>query len=71
MEVKYRGLGERCLAADREGILSYLGTAAAVRDLVSLADYFEPGVQEINFWGFSYGTTLGFTFVNSKYSNDR
>ncbi|KAL1705819.1 hypothetical protein EV121DRAFT_279254 [Schizophyllum commune] len=64
MEVKYRGLGERCLAADREGILSYLGTAAAVRDLVSLADYFEPGVQEINFWGFSYGTTLGFTFVN-------
>ncbi|KAL1761685.1 Alpha/Beta hydrolase protein [Schizophyllum commune] len=64
MEVKYRGLGERCLAADREGILPYLGTAAAVRDLVSLADYFEPGVQEINFWGFSYGTTLGFTFVN-------
>ncbi|KAL1715230.1 Alpha/Beta hydrolase protein [Schizophyllum commune] len=64
MEAKYRGLGERCLAADREDILPYLGTAAAVRDLVSLADYFEPGVQEINFWGFSYGTTLGFTFVN-------
>ncbi|KAI4521150.1 alpha/beta-hydrolase [Schizophyllum commune Loenen D] len=64
MEVKYRGLVERCLAADSEGILPYLGTAAAVRDLISLADYFEPGVQEINFWGFSYGTTLGFTFVN-------
>ena len=67
MEAKYRELGERCLGADSGGILPYLGTAAAVRDLVSLADYFEPEVQEINFWGFSYGTMLGFTFANSKY----
>ncbi|KAL1694698.1 Alpha/Beta hydrolase protein [Schizophyllum commune] len=44
--------------------ITYLGTAAAVRDLVSLADYLDPGVREINFWGFSYGTMLGFTFVN-------
>ena len=66
MELKYRGLGERCLAAESGGILPYLGTAAAVRDLVALADYLEPGVQDVNYWGFSYGTMLGFTFVNSE-----
>ncbi|KAL1677033.1 Alpha/Beta hydrolase protein [Schizophyllum commune] len=64
MDAKYRGLGARCLAADSGSVLPYLGTAAAVRDLVSLADYLDPGVREINFWGFSYGTMLGFTFVN-------
>ena len=29
-------------------------------------DYLAPGVQGINYWGVSYGTMLGITFVNSE-----
>ena len=36
--------------------------------MAALADYLDPGVQEINYWGVSYGTLLGFTFVNSEYA---
>ncbi|KAL1676990.1 hypothetical protein EV122DRAFT_291452 [Schizophyllum commune] len=64
MDAKYRGLAERCLQAESGNILPYVGTAATVRDMVALADYLEPGVQEINFWGISGGTVVGATFVN-------
>ena len=66
MDAKFRGLAERCLQAESGKILPYVGTAATVRDMVALADYLEPGVQEINFWGISGGTVVGATFVNSE-----
>ncbi|KAL1660786.1 TAP-like protein-domain-containing protein [Schizophyllum commune] len=64
MDAKFRGLAERCLQAESGKILPYVGTAATARDMVALADYLEPGVQEINFWGISGGTVVGATFVN-------
>ncbi|KAI4527714.1 hypothetical protein K525DRAFT_246495 [Schizophyllum commune Loenen D] len=33
-------------------------------DIAALADYFDPSVQEVNYWGISYGTTIGFVFIN-------
>ncbi|KAL1685456.1 Alpha/Beta hydrolase protein [Schizophyllum commune] len=64
MEAKLLGEGQRCAANKNGDKLQYIGTAATARDIVSLAEYFEPGVQEINYWGISYGTMLGITFVN-------
>ncbi|TRM62771.1 hypothetical protein BD626DRAFT_569898 [Schizophyllum amplum] len=64
MEKKYRGLGKRCAQKDSGKTLAYLGSAAAARDMVALAEYFDPGVQEINYWGISYGSMIGFIFVN-------
>ncbi|KAL1714504.1 Alpha/Beta hydrolase protein [Schizophyllum commune] len=59
----YKGFGKQCV--ERRGdVLKYLGTAAAVRDMVALADYLEPGRKEINYYGISYGTVIGATFVN-------
>ncbi|KDQ17321.1 hypothetical protein BOTBODRAFT_30137 [Botryobasidium botryosum FD-172 SS1] len=55
-------LGKRCNQLSG-GILPYVGTAAAVRDMVSLADAIE-GKELINYWGFSYGTIIGSYFVN-------
>ena len=66
MEGKLVGEGQRCAAGKNGDTLQYIGTAATARDLVALADYLEPGVQEINYWGVSYGTMLGITFVNSE-----
>lgn len=66
MEGKLKGEGQRCAAGKNGDTLQYIGTAATARDLVSLADYLEPGVQGINYWGVSYGTMLGITFVNSE-----
>ncbi|KAL1688662.1 Alpha/Beta hydrolase protein [Schizophyllum commune] len=59
----YKVFGKQCV--ERRGdVLKYLGTAAAVRDMVALADYLEPERKEINYYGISYGTVIGATFVN-------
>ncbi|KAI4518937.1 hypothetical protein K525DRAFT_287718 [Schizophyllum commune Loenen D] len=52
MEAKYVEWGRRCAEAPTGKTLQYVGTAATVRDMVSLADVLEPGVQEINYWVF-------------------
>ncbi|KAI5826064.1 hypothetical protein K523DRAFT_375242 [Schizophyllum commune Tattone D] len=53
MDAKYRGLAERCAKADADGkTLRYVGTVATARDIAALADYFDPGVQEVNYWVF-------------------
>ncbi|KAL1759042.1 Alpha/Beta hydrolase protein [Schizophyllum commune] len=64
MEEKYKTLGESCAKAESGKTLPYLGSAAGARDMVAMAEYFDPGVQEINYWGVSYGSMLGFIFVN-------
>ena len=68
MDAKYRGLAERCAKADADGkTLRYVGTVATARDIAALADYLDPGVQEVNYWGISYGTTIGFVFINCRF----
>ncbi|KAL1705560.1 TAP-like protein-domain-containing protein [Schizophyllum commune] len=53
MDAKYRGLAERCAKADADGkTLRYVGTVATARDIAALADYLDPGVQEVNYWVF-------------------
>ncbi|KAG8793836.1 hypothetical protein FRC12_001466 [Ceratobasidium sp. 428] len=63
-------LGDRCLEKSGE-MLKYMGTAATVRDLVSLHDYLVGGDKDINFWGFSYGTAIGIYLVNSAVFKER
>ncbi|KAG8931574.1 hypothetical protein FRC02_002502 [Tulasnella sp. 418] len=44
--------------------LKYIGTTAVVRDMVAMADALEGPDKPVNYWGFSYGTTIGSYFVN-------
>ncbi|KAL1745843.1 Alpha/Beta hydrolase protein [Schizophyllum fasciatum] len=58
----YKKYGELCM--ERAGdVLPYVGTAATVRDMVAIADVLEPDTK-INYYGASYGTIIGATFVN-------
>lgn len=41
--------------------------AAAVRDMVAIADYLDGPDKPINYWGFSYGTIIGSYFINSAF----
>ncbi|KAG8790144.1 hypothetical protein FRC12_012673 [Ceratobasidium sp. 428] len=56
-------LGQRCLQYSPD-TFQYVGTAAAVRDMVALHDYFEGPDKPLDYWGFSYGTVIGIYFVN-------
>ena len=47
--------------------LKYIGTSSTVRDLVSLGDASLGKGELIEYWGISYGTVLGFNFVNSEF----
>ncbi|QRV92088.1 Abhydrolase domain-containing protein [Ceratobasidium sp. AG-Ba] len=58
-----QGLKEKCQHQTRT-TLSYVGTTATVRDLVSIHDAIEEPEAKLNFWGFSYGTLIGQYFVN-------
>ncbi|KAG9106063.1 hypothetical protein FRC07_008976 [Ceratobasidium sp. 392] len=56
-------LGKKCMEYSPD-TLQYVGTAAAVRDMVALHDYLEGPYKPIDFWGFSYGTAIGLYLVN-------
>ncbi|KAG8717829.1 hypothetical protein FRC08_006558 [Ceratobasidium sp. 394] len=56
-------LGQRCLEYTPDSF-QYVGTAAVVRDMVTLHDYLEGPEKPLNYWGFSYGTAIGIYFVN-------
>ncbi|KAG9079038.1 hypothetical protein FRC06_007989 [Ceratobasidium sp. 370] len=55
--------GQRCREHSPD-VLPYVGTTATVRDMVALHVYLEGPDQPVNFWGLSYGTTVGIYFVN-------
>lgn len=57
-------LGERCTKMSGDN-LKYVGTAAAVRDMVAMTDFLDGAGTPVNYWGFSYGTVIGAYFVNS------
>ncbi|KAF9793491.1 Alpha/Beta hydrolase protein [Thelephora terrestris] len=63
-EGKYKDFNERCVNSPSGPYLKYLGTSSTVRDLVSLGDAIVGQGEPIDFWGFSYGTVLGFNFLN-------
>ncbi|KAF8703119.1 MEROPS serine peptidase family S33, partial [Rhizoctonia solani] len=42
----------------------YIGTAAAVRDMVAMHNILEGPDKPIDFWGLSYGTVIGIYLVN-------
>ncbi|KAI0655670.1 hypothetical protein C8Q70DRAFT_408563 [Cubamyces menziesii] len=50
---------EECIRKQNTTTLSYMGTAATVRDLVALADFFDGPNSAINFWGLESGALVG------------
>ena len=65
-EQKYNDFAAHCQSAPLGPYLKYVGTSSTVRDLVSLGDAIVGAGEPIDYWGVSYGTVLGFNFVNSK-----
>ena len=65
-EQKYKDFTGRCQKGPVGKYLKYLGTSSTIRDLVSLGDALVGKGELIDYWGISYGTVIGFNFVNSK-----
>ncbi|GAB1526823.1 hypothetical protein RhiTH_009995 [Rhizoctonia solani] len=63
VDVLLEELGERCINFSPE-TFQYIGTAAAVRDMVAMHDILEGPDKPIDFWGLSYGTVIGIYLVN-------
>ena len=70
MQTKYEQLGQKCLHSPSGKFLRYIGTAATVRDMVSIANVLEGPKAPINYIGVSYGTLIGSWFVNSECQTD-
>ena len=66
-EQKFKDFTTRCQHGSSGPYLKYLGTSSTVRDLVSLGDAILGKGEPINYWGISYGTVIGFNFMNSKF----
>ena len=65
-EKKFKEFTGNCQSGPAGPYLKYLGTSSTVRDLVSLGDAILGVGEPIDYWGVSYGTVLGFNFINSK-----
>ncbi|KAL7277698.1 hypothetical protein ACG7TL_008632 [Trametes sanguinea] len=50
---------EHCLKKQSTTSLKYVGTAAAVRDIISFADYLDGPGSKVNFWGVDFGALIG------------
>jgi hypothetical protein len=66
-ERKVKDFTDRCQNGPVGPYLKYIGTSSTVRDLVSLGDAIVGKGEPIDYWGFSYGTVLGFNFLNSEF----
>ncbi|KAI0685528.1 hypothetical protein C8T65DRAFT_524454, partial [Cerioporus squamosus] len=64
LQNKFNEVGQRCLKSPTGKYLRYIGTAATVRDLVSIAEALDGPDASINYLGISYGTLIGSWFVN-------
>lgn len=64
-EMKMTMYAQRCGWGPGGPYLQYIGTSSTVRDLAALGDKIVGPGQPINYWGLSYGTFLGFHFINS------
>ncbi|CAE6422740.1 unnamed protein product [Rhizoctonia solani] len=56
-------LGQQCVEYSPD-TFQYIGTAAAVRDMIAMHDILEGSDKPVHYWGFSYGTVIGIYFVN-------
>ncbi|KAF9644793.1 alpha/beta-hydrolase [Thelephora ganbajun] len=63
-ERKFKQFAAHCLNGSAAPYFKYLGTSSTVRDLVSLGDAIVGKGEPIDYWGISYGTVLGFNFLN-------
>ena len=63
-DAKLDEFGKRCLASRTGPYLQYVGTSSTIRDLVSLADKIVGPGQLIDYYGYSYGTIIGFHFFS-------
>ena len=68
MDARWKAFGEVCLKHKTGQYLPYVGTTATVRDLVAIAEHFDGKGCDINYYGLSYGTTIGNYLINSKLS---
>jgi hypothetical protein len=66
VDVLLEELGKRCVAFSPD-TFEYIGSAAAVRDMVAMHDILEGSEKPIDYWGLSYGTVIGIYFVNSTF----
>ena len=66
IQKKYEEAGQKCLDSENGKYLQYVGTSAAVRDMVSIANVLDGPDVPINYIGISYGTLIGSWFVNSE-----
>jgi hypothetical protein len=67
-EQKFKTFTAACKSSASGPYLKYLGTSSTVRDLASLGDAIVGPGEPIDYWGVSYGTVIGFNFVNSECS---
>jgi len=65
-EKKFKDFTANCQNGPTGAHLKYIGTSSTVRDLVSLGDAILGAGELIDYWGVSYGTVLGFNFINSE-----
>jgi len=71
MDERLKALGEVCLKHKDGKFLPYAGTAATVRDFIAIAEYFDGKGCDINYYGLSYGHTIGNYLINSELTAPR